>query len=299
MGQCSKHKSSRAFEKSDELSFHRNICRCTNEARRIKIRASTMGMTRIEGCSKAFGDGSRHFKPWSSDENDTANRTTMSVHHCPTRWVLSGAELELVTKPATIRYLYHSATAATTQVRTINEYGVWIVVAWAVSAQTVRNGLHSAGLKARTPRTKPYISEVTRKSLEFAMKYKNKPMDFWKKVIFSDESKSEIFTPPSIRKIWRKNKTALELKNVLPTLKHGGGNVMVWRCEDHNGAGNLAFVDNKMNVSAYIDVLRHNLLDNAKKLSMENSFTFQQDNDPKHTAIVTKTWLLYYAPNAT
>ncbi|GFV57190.1 paired domain-containing protein [Trichonephila clavipes] len=51
-----------------------------------------------------------------------------------------------------------------------------------VSAQTVRNGLHSAGLKARTPRKKPYISEVTRKRrLEFAMKYKNKPMDFWKK----------------------------------------------------------------------------------------------------------------------
>ncbi|GFV62182.1 paired domain-containing protein [Trichonephila clavipes] len=48
-----------------------------------------------------------------------------------------------------------------------------------VSAQTVRNVLHSAGLKARTPRKKPYISEVNRKRrLEFAMKYKNKPMDF-------------------------------------------------------------------------------------------------------------------------
>ncbi|GFT24054.1 transposable element Tcb1 transposase [Trichonephila clavipes] len=101
-----------------------------------------------------------------------------------------------------------------------------------VSAQTVRNVLHSAGLKARTPRKKPYISEVNRKRrLEFAMKYKNKPMDFWKRVIFSDESKFEIFTPPSIQKIWRKNKTALEPKNVLPTLKHGGGNVMVW-CRD-------------------------------------------------------------------
>ncbi|GFW69524.1 transposable element Tcb1 transposase [Trichonephila clavipes] len=97
-----------------------------------------------------------------------------------------------------------------------------------VSAQTVRNVLHSAGLKARIPRKKPYINEVNRKRrLEFAMKYKNKPMDFWKKVIFSDESKFEIFTPPSIRKIWRKNKTALEPKNVLPTIKHGGRNVMV------------------------------------------------------------------------
>ncbi|GFU74083.1 transposable element Tc1 transposase [Trichonephila clavipes] len=51
-----------------------------------------------------------------------------------------------------------------------------------------------------------------------------------------------------------------------------------------------------MNALAYIDVLRHNLLDSAKKLSTENTFIFQQDNDPKHTTIVTKTWLLYHAP---
>ncbi|GFW75749.1 transposable element Tc1 transposase [Trichonephila clavipes] len=133
-----------------------------------------------------------------------------------------------------------------------------------VSAQTVRKVLHGAGLKARTPRKKPYIGEVNRKRrLEFAMK---------------------------------KNKTAPEPKNVLPTLKYGGGNVMVWGCVAHNGAGNLAFIDNKINALAYIYVLRRNLLDSAKKLIMENVFIFQQDNDPKHTAIVTKTWLLYHNP---
>ncbi|GFV00252.1 transposable element Tcb1 transposase [Trichonephila clavipes] len=108
-------------------------------------------------------------------------------------------------------------------------------------------------------------------------------MDFWKKVIFSHESKFEIYTPPSIRKIWRKNKTALGPKNVLPTLKRGGGNVMVWGCVAHSGASNLAFIDNKMNALAYIDVLRHNLLDSAMKLSMESTCIFQPDNDPKHT----------------
>ncbi|GFS89034.1 transposable element Tc1 transposase [Trichonephila clavipes] len=51
-----------------------------------------------------------------------------------------------------------------------------------------------------------------------------------------------------------------------------------------------------MNALAYIDVLQHNLLDSAKKLSMENASIFQQVNDLKHTAIVTKTWLLYHAP---
>ncbi|GFU32396.1 uncharacterized protein TNCV_3611651 [Trichonephila clavipes] len=52
-----------------------------------------------------------------------------------------------------------------------------------------------------------------------------------------------------------------------------------------------------MNALAYIDVFRHNLLNSDKKLSMENTFILQQDNDPlKHTTIVTKTWLLYYGP---
>ncbi|GFV36563.1 uncharacterized protein TNCV_2260821 [Trichonephila clavipes] len=36
-----------------------------------------------------------------------------NAHRCPTRRVFSGTGLELVTRQATIRYLYHSATAAT------------------------------------------------------------------------------------------------------------------------------------------------------------------------------------------
>ncbi|GFV94907.1 hypothetical protein TNCV_1029051 [Trichonephila clavipes] len=80
---------------------------------------------------RAFDDGPDNFKPWSSDEDDTElalsssfnNHTTptggrfssckFSVHRCPTRWVFSGTEFKLVTKQATIRYLYHSATTAT------------------------------------------------------------------------------------------------------------------------------------------------------------------------------------------
>ncbi|GFW41942.1 hypothetical protein TNCV_6511 [Trichonephila clavipes] len=34
------------------------------------------------------------------------------MHRSPKRWVFSGTVLELVTRPATIRYLDHSATAA-------------------------------------------------------------------------------------------------------------------------------------------------------------------------------------------
>ncbi|GFX99423.1 uncharacterized protein TNCV_1080671 [Trichonephila clavipes] len=43
---------------------------------------------------------------------DVSALDRFSVHLCPTRRVFSGTGLELVTKPATIRCLYHSATAA-------------------------------------------------------------------------------------------------------------------------------------------------------------------------------------------
>ncbi|GFW88989.1 uncharacterized protein TNCV_2684231 [Trichonephila clavipes] len=44
---------------------------------------------------------------------DVSALDRFSVQRCPTRRVFSGTGLELVTKPATIRCLYHSATAAT------------------------------------------------------------------------------------------------------------------------------------------------------------------------------------------
>ncbi|GFV70970.1 uncharacterized protein TNCV_2355141 [Trichonephila clavipes] len=45
---------------------------------------------------------------------DVSALDRFNVHRCPTRRVFSGTGLKPVTKQATVRYLYHSATAATT-----------------------------------------------------------------------------------------------------------------------------------------------------------------------------------------
>jgi hypothetical protein len=59
---------------------------------------------------------------------------------------------------------------------------------------------------------------------------------------------------------------------------------MIWGCMAYNGVGNTAFIDDTMNASNYIEVLRSNLPHSALKLAINDSYHFQHDNDPKHTA---------------
>lgn len=163
-----------------------------------------------------------------------------------------------------------------------------------VTPKTVRNYLHKNEIRARAPRHKPYISEINRnKRLQFAKEYLNKSQEFWNSVIFSDESKFNLFGSDGKKCVWRKKNTALDRKNMKATVKHGGGHVMVWGCMAASGTGKMAIIDGIMNARGYIEILRHNLLESSTKLGLGETFVFQQDNDPKHRARLTEEWLLY------
>ena len=46
-----------------------------------------------------------------------------------------------------------------------------------------------------------------------------------------------------------------------------------------------------MNAAMYRDILDENLLQSALDLRLGRRFIFQQDNDHKHTANISKEWL--------
>lgn len=166
-----------------------------------------------------------------------------------------------------------------------------------VHPRTICRALNNEGYHYRIPRKKPLISEKNRKlRLEFAKKHINKGMDFWKLVLFTDESKYNIFGYDGKAKVWRKPNTAMDPKNLIPTVKHGGGSVMVWGAVAASGVGNLVFVEGNMNRFQYKSILEQNLQQSVDKLCLGASWIFQQDNDPKHTSQIVKDWLLYYAP---
>ncbi|XDV36822.1 hypothetical protein PO909_006543 [Leuciscus waleckii] len=57
------------------------------------------------------------------------------------------------------------------------------------------------------------------------------------------------------------------------------------------GTGRLVRIEGKMNPAMYRNILDENLLQNALDLRLGRRFIFQQDNDPKQTAKITKEWL--------
>ena len=101
-------------------------------------------------------------------------------------------------------------------------------------------------------------------------------------ILWSDKTKIELFGLNAKRHVWRKPCT-------IPMVKHGGGSIMLWGCFSAVGTGRLVRIKAKMNRAKYRAILHENLLQSAQDLGRR--FTFQQDNNPKHTAKTTQEWL--------
>ncbi len=91
--------------------------------------------------------------------------------------------------------------------------------------------------------------------------------------------------------IWRKTNTAFHKKNIIPTVKHGGGSVMVWGCFAASGPGWLAIIDGTMNSALNQKILKENVWPSVCDLNLKRTWVMKQDNDPKHTSKSTSEWL--------
>ena len=111
-------------------------------------------------------------------------------------------------------------------------------------------------------------------------------MDFWNHVLWSDEMKINSFGSDGFRHVWRRPGEEYKDKCVMPTVKHGGGNVMVW---GYISAGELHFIERNMNSNIFCEILQQSLIPSLKKLGFRA--VFQQDNDPKHTSKMTTALL--------
>ncbi|KAK3505846.1 hypothetical protein QTP70_003826, partial [Hemibagrus guttatus] len=161
-----------------------------------------------------------------------------------------------------------------------------------VTKATISNTLRRQGLKSCSARRVPLIKPVyVRAHLKSAREHLDDPEEDWENVIWSDETKIELFGKNSTCRVWRRKNAELLPKNTIPTVKHRGGNIMLWGCFSAKGPGRLIRVKERMNRAMYREILSKNLLPSARALKMKRGSVFQHDNDPKHTARATKKWL--------
>lgn len=72
---------------------------------------------------------------------------------------------------------------------------------------------------------------------------------------------------------------------------------MVWACMAASGVGKLVFIEENMDKTIYLKILKENLIQSAENLGLISNFRFYQDNDPKHKSNVVPTWLIWNCPH--
>ena len=121
----------------------------------------------------------------------------------------------------------------------------------------------------------------------------DKPTEFWVTVLWTDETKLELFGRMDQRYVWRVKGQAYDQKNTIPIVQHGGWSKMMLGCFSAAGTSNLYCVHGIMDSQKYQAILKRNVIPSVDKLNLGDHWTFQQDNDPKqnlqvHQSLVEK-----------
>lgn len=161
-----------------------------------------------------------------------------------------------------------------------------------VHRATIQRNLHEERLYGRVMRKKPFLRSRHKLSrLNYAKAHLDKPVSFWNKILWTDETKIELFGHNKRQYTWRKKNTEFQEKHLLPTVKFGGGSIMLWGCVASTGTGNLVKVDGRMDSTQYQQILEDNVLESVTKLKLRRGWMFQQDNDPKHCSKSTRAYM--------
>ncbi|GES94162.1 IS630 family transposase [Rhizophagus clarus] len=117
-----------------------------------------------------------------------------------------------------------------------------------VSKSTVRRTLYEMGYHSRTALRKPLISEPNRKiRLSWARKRRFWTINDWKK-------------------------ESHDVNCLVPTIKHGGGSVMMWGCFSWYGLGPLVRIDGQVDSKRYVqEILGYHVIPFLEQFEEENA----------------------------
>uniref|UniRef100_A0A8C2C0Y7 Tc1-like transposase DDE domain-containing protein n=1 Tax=Cyprinus carpio TaxID=7962 RepID=A0A8C2C0Y7_CYPCA len=164
-----------------------------------------------------------------------------------------------------------------------------------VHDSTIRKRLGKKWSAWQSSKTKPLLSNKNIKArISFGRKYLDDPQNFWENTLWTDETKVDFFFFGRCvsHYVCRKSNTAFQKKNnILPTVKYGGGSVIVWGCFAASGPGRLAVVNGIMNSAVYQKNPEGECPPSVRDLKLKRTWVLLQDNDPKHPSKSASEWL--------
>lgn len=160
-----------------------------------------------------------------------------------------------------------------------------------VSTKTVRRELHKQGISGRAAIPKPLITDRNAKiRREWCHVHKTWSLEQWKKVIWSDESSFTLFPTAGRVYVWRTPKQAYDQDCLQPTVKHGGGSVMVWAAISWYSVGPIVTLQGHITAKDYLNVLCDQVHPMVQTLFPKGDAFYQDDKAPVHTARIVQDW---------
>uniref|UniRef100_A0A3Q1HHZ2 alanine transaminase n=1 Tax=Anabas testudineus TaxID=64144 RepID=A0A3Q1HHZ2_ANATE len=137
------------------------------------------------------------------------------------------------------------------------------------------------GVHGRTPQRKPLLSKKNIAArLKFAKEHLDVPQHY---KIFCGQMKPKLSCLEKTHKTMcgEKKGTAHQHQNLIPTVKHGGGSIMVWGCFAASGPERIVVIDGKVHSRVYQEILQENVRPSVRQLKLRRGWVMQQDNDRK------------------
>lgn len=159
-----------------------------------------------------------------------------------------------------------------------------------VSSKTVKRKLRQHGYKRGVCRKKVVIKRVNRKKrVSWCREKRWKTVNnFWKYVIFSDESQVCVGHDHRVY-VWRKDGEGWR-PDLVERQEQRPIQVMIWGCVCFNGVGTLCRVEGTINAAKYINILEDNIWPVIVRHFPNNNYLFQDDNAPVHRARIVKEY---------
>ena len=160
-----------------------------------------------------------------------------------------------------------------------------------LSARTIRQVLFNRGLKSYVAKSKPLLNRKMIKSrIQFCKKYKNESEDFWKRVIYADESYIQIDPNSIINRIRRTRLSDPHDSRFTRKTTKFPYKLMIWGCFNHDKIGPYTICEGSMTGKKYVDVLEENLKPFANNLNLTGSILLDDSARPHRTKEVDE-WL--------